>query len=70
MGSAAALVDFSFSRARTRTRTVPVVDPNLGRLVAGEVGPPASSIVSASNQLAFDADERSLNNRVSHEKPA
>jgi hypothetical protein len=39
------------------------IDPDLGRLIAGEVGPPACSVVSASNQPALDADERNLNNR-------
>jgi hypothetical protein len=49
-------------------RTLLAVDPDLGRLVAGEVGPPARSVVSASDQLAFDADERNLNNRIRHER--
>jgi hypothetical protein len=44
------------------------IDPDLGRLIAGEVGPPACSVVSTSNQLAFDADERNLNNRIRHDR--
>jgi hypothetical protein len=44
------------------------IDPDLGRLIAGEVGPPACSVVSTSDQLAFDADERNLNNRIRHDR--
>jgi hypothetical protein len=41
--------------------------PDLGRLIAGEVGPPACSIVSASNQPALDANEGNLDSRARHE---
>jgi len=47
-------------------RTLRAIDPNLGGLIAGEVGPPAFSVVSTSNQLALDTDEGDLDNRVSH----
>jgi hypothetical protein len=43
------------------------IDPDLGRLIAGEVGPPACSVVSASNQLAFDANEGNIDSRARHE---
>jgi hypothetical protein len=54
--------------APNSVRTVRAIDPNLGRLIAGEVGPPACSVVSTGNQLAFDADERNLNNRIRHDR--
>ena|SRR5512132_317418 len=43
------------------------VDPDLRRLIGREVGPPARSVVSTSNLIALNADERNFNNRIRHE---